>query len=172
MIRRDVKESHEKCVLEGFKTYCGLLNHRLEIIERPDPPDAIIDFNGKRMWIEITDAFISKELAESITSFASEDKKNIPIPKNKRFIVSPHERFSSILKETILKKYEKPSINDIFNRYGSGILLVGIVNPFTSANEVLDREKEKLLEEINSKEKIFHSIYFFDGLCSSFYQLL
>lgn len=172
MKRNEIKDVHEDSVLESFRKYSASLNKIIEVISKPEPPDAIITINGNTTWIEITDAFFSPELAESITSHVADDKTQKPIPKEKRFCIGPDEQFSSVLESVIVKKYDKGSIGNVYKQYGSGILLVGIINPFSDAKELIDTEKQRILEAIKSKEKRFNEIYLYDVHDHIFHKLL
>ncbi|MBP9727529.1 MAG: hypothetical protein KBD83_08735 [Gammaproteobacteria bacterium] len=172
MKRNEIKSAHENSVLESFKKHCATSNHIVEIISKPEPPDAIITINGNKTWIEITDAFFSSELAESITTHAANNKTHKPVPIKKRFAIEPDEQFSNALQDAIIKKYNKISIGKIYQQYGSGILLVGVINPFSSIQELIATEKEKILAEIKSKESRFNAIYLYCVSDHVFYKLL
>lgn len=130
MKRNEIKDVHEVSVVESFKKHSISFNKIITVISKPEPPDAIITINGNTTWIEITDAFFSLELAESITTHVADDKLHKPVPKARRFCIEPDEQFSSILESVIVKKYDKGSIEKVYTQYGSGILLVGVINPF------------------------------------------
>jgi len=160
--RREIKEAHEQAVINGFKQYCEDKGSILELIDKPEPPDALVLIDGKKTWIEITDAFFNQEFAESITSYAADDKKHKPVPKEKRFTIEPSQSFNAILIECILKKYIKNSIGKVFEKNGSGILIVGINTPFSEAEDLASSEKESILKAIKPYEQRFHAIYFYD----------
>lgn len=160
--RNQLKKEHESSVLESFIVYQRALNNLVEIIETPDPPDAIITFNGSKTWIEITDAFFNKEIAESITSHAASNKIHKPVPKEKKFCVEPDEQFSDVLIKVIIEKYKKTSFGKVFKTYGAGILLVGIINPFADAKKLITSENSKILQEIKLQEQRFSEIYFYN----------
>ena len=63
------------------------MEQTFKVISKPEPPDAIIAINGSTTWIEITDAFFSRELAESITTHVADDKSHKPVPKEKRVCI-------------------------------------------------------------------------------------
>jgi hypothetical protein len=172
MKRNEVKKTHEDAVLDSFKKYSASSNKIVEIISKPEPPDAIIRINGDETWIEITDAFFSKELAESVTTHVADDKTHKPVPKEKRSCIEPDEQFSSILVSAIIKKYDKESIGNVYKQYGSGILLVGIINPFSDAKELINTEKQRILEALKSKEKRFNKIYLYDVHDHIFHKML
>lgn len=172
MKRAEVKDAHENSVLNSFGEHCENCGNTVKVISKPEPPDAIISINGNTTWVEITDAFFSPELAESITTHVADDKTHKPVPKEKRFSIEPDEQFSSVLESVIVKKYDKGSIGNVYNQYGSGILLVGIINPFSDAKELINTEKQRILEAIKSKEKRFNEIYLYDVHDHIFHKLL
>jgi hypothetical protein len=172
MKREDVKEAHESVVLNSFVDYCVNCGNTLEINSKPEPPDAIVTLNGNKTWIEITDAFFNKELAESITKHVADDKTHTPVPKEKRVCIEPDEQFSAVLESVIVKKYDKDSIGNIYKQYGSGILLVGVINPFSDAKELVNTEKQRVLKAVKLKEKRFNEIYLYDVHDHIFHKLL
>ena len=172
MKRNKIKNVHEDSVLDSFKKHSASLNNIVVVISKPEPPDAIITINGNTTWIEITDAFFSRELAESITTHVADDKKHKPVPKDKRFCIEPDEQFSSVLERVIVKKYDKESIGSVYKQYGSGILLVGIINSFSDAQELISTEKQRILEAIKLKEKRFNEIYLYGVHDHIFHKLL
>ena len=163
MLRRDVKNKHENAVLKNFTSYLKAKGIKVELLCKPDPPDAIVIINGEKSWIEITDAFLNPELAESITSFISEDRPHKPVPGHARKTNEPDKSYDERLSEIINQKYKKMKL--IYDRYGPGILLVGIQNPYSSAaclslNAVSKPEKFDPL--------IFREMYFYDTSGSAF----
>ena len=172
MKRNEIKDAHENSVLENFKKYYSKSNNIVEIIGKPEPPDAIVTINGNKTWIEITDAFFSSELAESITTYVAEDKVHKPVPRKKCFVIEPNAQFSSILKNVIERKYDKQSIGRVYQQYGRGILLVGIINPFALAENLVETEKQKILNLIKSKEERFTKIYLYEINNHAFFQLI
>jgi hypothetical protein len=172
MKRNEIKDVHEGSVLESFKKQSVYLNKIIEVISKPEPPDAIITINGNTTWIEITDAFFSRELAQSVTTHVADDKTHKPVPKEKRFCIEPDEQFSSTLESVIVKKYDKESIGKVYKQYGSGILLVGVINPFFAAKNLVNIEKQRILEAVKSKEERFNEIYLYDVYDHIFHKLL
>ena len=172
MKRSEIKDAHENSVLESFVKHSADSGQIIKIIEKPEPPDAIVTIHGSKTWIEITDAFFSPELAESITTHVADDKIHKPVPKEKRKGIDPDENFSDILVSVINKKFNKRSIGKVYRKYGSGILLVGIINPFSDARELVNTEKQKILDAIKLKEPSFNEIYLYGVHDHVFYQLL
>lgn len=163
--RRNLKEHHENAVLENFSKYLKAHGISIEICCNPDPPDAIVLINGKKSWIEITDAYLNNALAESITSSIAADKKYKPVPFKERVILEPQKQYENTLISRIQKKYSL--MEKIYEKYGSGILLVGIQNPFTSAEAISSNGID--VSRIEGKTKIFHEIYYYDTSGSAFF---
>lgn len=172
MKRAEVKDAHENSVLNSFVEHCTNCGNTVKVISKPEPPDAIVTINGNATWVEITDAFFSPELAESITTHVADDKIHKPVPKEKRLSIDPDGQFNSVLESVIIKKYDKESIGNVYKQYGSGILLVGVINPFSDAKELISTENQKILEAIKLKEKRFSEIYLYDVHDHIFHKLL
>jgi hypothetical protein len=103
--RRDLKNVHEEAVLRHFKAHLENDGRHLNILDRPEPPEAIADLDGERTWIEITDAFLDKAHAIGLTSFAADDVDHIP--DDGRLVLDPDATFSSVLLAVIEAKYDK-----------------------------------------------------------------
>lgn len=160
--RKNLKSVHEAAVLRQFQAYLKSGGIRLEILERPEPPEALVELNGQRTWIEITDAFLDQDHAIGLTSRASEDVEHIP--DHQRLIVDPDASFSSVLHSVIGKKYDKSSMRSIAETQGPGILLVGVFTPFTTAEVVAHDEAAPVAKLISSKPiPIFNTIYVYEG---------
>ena len=160
--RRNLKTAHEEAVLQHFKTHLEQHGIRLEILNRPDPPEAIVEVNGARTWIEITDAFLDKKHAISVTSGACDDVKHMR--DDRRLVVEPDNTFSSALYSVIEAKYDKASMQKIAETKGPGVLLVGVFTPFTNSAEVVRTEARSITELVLSKpNKVFNTIYVYDG---------
>ncbi|MBA6383653.1 hypothetical protein H4J45_09730 [Colwellia sp. BRX10-6] len=159
MKRSEVKETHENSVLAGFKSLSELNGNIVEILDKPEPPDAIITINGKKTWIEITDAFISPEHARSITSQVAEDKEWI---KSTPGLINVDD-FNETLKGVIKAKYDKDSIQRVYRKRGAGILIVGCFSPF---HYPIEENIEELISTIqdtySSNEPMFNEIYLYD----------
>lgn len=89
MKRREVKEYHEKAVTAHFKNYLSLENKTLVVISNPDPPDAIVKIDENKTWIEITDAYLKREIAEFTTSTIADDGPLYLCQKKAVFALNP-----------------------------------------------------------------------------------
>ena len=153
---------HEEAVLRQFKAHLESVDVCLEILDRPEPPEAIVELNGNRTWIEITDAILDKDHAISLTSGASDDKEHIR--DDGRLLVEPDAMFSSVLHSVIEAKYDKTSMRSIAKDLGPGILLVGVFTPFTTAEAVARDEAAEVAALISGKPmQVFSTIYAYEG---------
>lgn len=169
--RRELKNAHEKAVLRQFSTHLENENSCLEILERPEPPEAIVEINGERTWIEITDAFLDQDHAIGLTSGAADDMEHIP--DDRRLIADPDSTFSSVLHAVIGAKYDKTSMHSVAADLGPGILLVGVFTPFTTAKSVSCDEAVAIASLVSKKSiQVFDSIYVYEGTGERTFHLL
>ena len=159
MKHRDIQPAHEESVLNSFSRHLKTQGVDLIIINRPDPPDAIVSLNGKSSWIEITDAFQSSDWAESMTSYAAEDKTHKPYAR--KLIYEPDLEACEKVKEVIMRKYVKNTMKELMENSGSGILLVGAYTPLTLPEEIIKQAGNSIFAAIAQEEPIFNSIYLY-----------
>lgn len=160
--RRDLKSLHEDAVIQGFGDHLNDQGSLLTVLTKPDPPEAMVEIDGKIHWIEVTDAFLDKGHAIGLTSGACDDVPNRP--DSGRLIGEPDKKFRESLLSVIETKYDKNSMQSIASANGPGILLVGIFTPFNTARGVTSEEKSSIENLINKKQtKIFGQIYLYDG---------
>lgn len=160
--RRELKNVHEEAVLRHFKAHLETQGVYLDILERPEPPEAIVEMDGQRTWVEITDAFLDEQHAIGLTSGACHDTKHIP--DDKRLVINPGEMFSAALHSVIEAKCDKASMRAIADAEGPGILLVGVFTPFTTAEEVACAEAASIADLVSEKpSNVFKTIYVYDG---------
>lgn len=159
MKRSEVKEVHEDSVLKAFQNYNELISNHVDILDKPEPPDALIEINGIKNWIEITDAFINPDHARSLTTHVAEDKEWI---KSAPTLINVDD-FKEILRSVTKKKYNKPSIQNVYKEYGQGILIIGCFSPFHyPINENIEELADVINDIYSSNEKLFKEIYFYD----------
>ena len=145
-----------------FKAHLESHGSRLNMLDRPEPPEAICELNDKRTWIEITDAFLDRDHAIGLTSFASDNMDHVP--DDRRLVIDPDAMFSSVLHADIEAKYDKASMQKVAEAEGPGILLVGIFTPFVTAEAVAHDEADSVAILIASKAvPVFGSIYAYEG---------
>src|SRR5689334_4921333 len=65
----EIKRRHEFAVAKDFANYISTHDEVFNVIETPDPPDAILKSNLKRtIWVEIRDVFRAANEAKSLMS--------------------------------------------------------------------------------------------------------
>ncbi len=168
MKRREAKDVHEKTVLDSFKTMLAKEGRVLSILERPDPPDAIVDIDGNKSWIEITEAMFNKDYARNITSFPPDDAAHVYSEQN--LLGESEETFEQNVIKVVSKKYEKASIRSIYSTNGSGILLVGLFSPFVDI-EVINDLSQVVSEIVRNNDARFNQVYFYDR-AHNFYKVV
>ena len=160
--RRDLKSVHEDAVLRQFKAHLESNGGRLEILERPEPPEAIVELDGNSTWIEVTDAFLDKDHAIGLTSYAADDVNHVP--DDGRLVLEPDATFSAVLQSVISAKYDKATMQSISESNGPGILLVGVFTPFTTAEAVAHEEADSVARLVAQKPvQVFSTIYVYEG---------
>ena len=160
--RRDLKSVHEDAVLRQFKAHIENNGGRLDILERPEPPEAIVELDGNSTWIEVTDAFLDKDHAIGLTSYAADDVDHVP--DDGRLVLEPDATFSAVLQNVISAKYDRASMQGISESKGPGILLVGVFTPFTTAEAVAHEEAESVARLVAKKTvQVFSTIYAYEG---------
>lgn len=153
---RDLNPTHESAVLDSYKNLLSSQGKVLELINRPDPPDAIVKIDGVDTWIEITDAHFSQETAISITSHAADDKVHIP---SKGDLVRDFDSITNERVESAIRaKLQKKTMQSIATSNKPGILLVGLYGPFFNILEVESNFSDEFKAELKV-QNIFSSIY-------------
>ena len=71
---QQIKEQHELSVIASFISFLSTEGKDVQLIARPDPPDAIVIINGHKTWVEITGAYFSEEVAKRITASTANNK--------------------------------------------------------------------------------------------------
>lgn len=161
MKHREIQPAHEESVLRSFGDYYQKQGHEFKVVDRPDPPDAIVEIGREKCWIEITDAFQSFDLAQSITSYAADDK--VHKPYQRRLIFEPDQEACGKVREVIIKKVQKQSIRDVAAKFGKGILLVGCYTPLTTPQEIIELAKESIIKELSGEADVFESIFLYEN---------
>ena len=157
--RSEIKDQHEKSVLSSFACFTKNGGKSFDLIERPDPPDAIVKIDGADTWIEITDAFFSKEVAISITSYAAGGATHYPSKGGR--VLDPDSIIANNLLSAIKEKTDKNTMKGQAKASGPGILLVGLYGPFVDINEIANNLSNELINEVAS-QRVFSTIYIYE----------
>lgn len=138
--RAAIQDAHELVVLrEGLAEHNRVHGLNLTVISRPDPPDAILSDGLSTTWMELTDAFFSEGWAMHVSSYAS-IKGHKPMARG--LYMGMDEQFAANFCDLITKKAAKNSYKPLIQRYGPGILVVGLESPWLE-DETLDAIDEE-----------------------------
>lgn len=99
-----------------------------KVIERPDPPDAIIQSKTKTSWIEISEAYWNSDWAQDINTYAASDQEYKPMSPGVKG--SMDAAFANNLVGVISRKLSNNNYAKAFEKHGKGYLVVGIRYPF------------------------------------------
>lgn len=126
--RQYIKQAHERAQVAAF---IGWLNSRyrakFEVINEPNPPDAIIRSGRTTRWVEVTDAFWSDAFAKDEYSYVTPGENHTPMGKGP--FVDPDVQFAARFVDVVRKKLEKRSYLSSMQEYGPGYLVVPIMYP-------------------------------------------
>ncbi|MFZ3119521.1 MAG: hypothetical protein WA159_14530 [Variovorax sp.] len=126
--RAAIQDAHEIAVLRAALTEHNRLHGlTLELLSRPDPPDAILSDGKTTTWLELTDAFFSPEWARDLSSYAASEKH---IPMRSGPYMDMDALLAAKVCELICRKAAKSSYKPFISKYGPGILVVGLESPW------------------------------------------
>lgn len=136
-----VKDLHENASIQEALDILNLGQIKeFKIIERPDPPDAIISDGETHSWIEHVDAFRSDEEAEELLSTVTPGE--IPYQRSEQLVCSPDHRIANSIKCKLWKKLKKTSYETYFKKYGKGILIISDQDFLFSETSIVHLEEE------------------------------
>ena len=121
--RKKIQDNHELAVLNEFINWLNSQSHQeFKIIERPDPPDAIIKGNSRIEWLGHTDAYRSPEEAQEERSRVTLGEK--PYHRKEHPIIGSDERIAAVVVNSLHSKLQKDSYKTVYEKYGQGTLIV------------------------------------------------
>lgn len=133
--RRITQQAHERAQVGVFVAW---LNSRyrakFEVVDEPNPPEAIIRSGRTTRWVEVTDAFWSDAFAQDEYTYATPGENHKPI--GNRLFLEPDAQFATRFVEVVQKKLEKSSYLPSKQTYGTGYLLVPIMYPLFTSNSL------------------------------------
>jgi hypothetical protein len=126
--RREVQRQHERAVVNDFLRWFERRHKvRFHVIDEPNPPEAIIQSKRLTRWVEVVDAFWSKEWARDQYSFGTPGEEHVAIAPGP--YVNPDLRFAQSFVESLSKKLAKSSYLSVAKQYGPGYLVVNVDYP-------------------------------------------
>lgn len=138
--RAAIQDAHELAVLrDGLAEHNRVYDLNLTITSRPDPPDAILSDGLSTTWMEVTDAFFSERWAMDLSSHAS-IKGHKPMARG--LYIDMDKQFAVNFCDLLTKKAVKKSYKPLIQKYGPGILVVGLESPWLDS-ETLDAIDEE-----------------------------
>lgn len=138
--RAPIQKQHERSVMLNFLEWYNNENKTAYIIyDEPDPPEALIRDGNSKNWLEVTDTFYSSEWAKTKLSYATPGEANSPWKGGLQ--INMDEYFANVFVENLHKKLTKKSYTPFKNKYGAGILLVNLENPFLDQDTFDDISK-------------------------------
>lgn len=125
----------------------------------PEPPDFIVrsEKSGKRTWIEITSAFMSKEWARDVTSYASTSEVHRPISYS--VVEEPDKLIAQEFTEVVQKKLNKDSYKNFVRDIGLGYLIVPLMYPLLTHHTFNQMRQTWVQTGISLNRSAFRSIY-------------
>jgi hypothetical protein len=133
--RRDIQQAHERTQVALFLKWLNeRYRSRFEVVEEPNPPEAIIRSGRTTRWVEVTTAFWSDEYAQDEYSYATPGEMHKPMGSGP--FVGPDAKFAGRFVDVIRKKLEKKSYLPSKEAYGPGYLLVPIMYPLFNSHSL------------------------------------
>lgn len=133
--RAENKSKHEEFYINAFIDW-----HRTafgscyEVVERPDPPDAIIRSEYTTTWVEISDIYWNKSWAKDVHTYSAIDEEHRPIPPG--FHAGPDAQFAQQFVDVVGNKLSKSNYKEFFDSYGPGYLVLPIMYPLFNHHSV------------------------------------
>ena len=141
---RDIKNVHESAVVNDFVVWMNRTQGTdWRVIDRPDPPDAVIADGDAYAWVEHTDLYRHWEEARSETSFATRGKEHIPHSENP--ICDPDRRTAMALMKTLQNKLSNNSYRSAYERYGQGYLVI------SERDALFDKDTEQEIDRLTDE---------------------
>ena len=117
--RRHLQEAHEKFTVSLFLDNFNHYYHTdFKVIEEPNPPEAIIQSKRSTRWVEVTTAYMSKEFAIDINSYATQGETHKP--SREGLIVGPDAQFAGQFVDAV----KKSSKNQLTSHAGKNMVKV------------------------------------------------
>lgn len=129
MSRKDIKDRHERYVVDEFLRFWESQHHEhFEVVERPDPPEAVVESPQRRTWIEVGTVYASDAWAKALHSYSNPDEEHKPMPPGPyvNMDLTFAERFLTVLRD----KLTKTSYGPVFKALGPGILVLDTKTPW------------------------------------------
>lgn len=155
--RAEIQEAHELAVLTvGLAEHNRIHGLSLEVISRPDPPDAILSDGSITTWMELTDAYFSEAWARDLSSFSSIKGHE---PMGRGMYIDMDNQLAENFCDLLIKKAKKNSYQAVVQQHGPGILVVGLESPWLDDETINAIDEEWLRRESPDISATFAHVY-------------
>lgn len=152
-----IKEKHERYQV-------GLLINELnrryrstfQVVEEPDPPEAIIRSGRTTRWAEVVTAFWNEAYAKDLNSYATPGETHVSVGNG--LFMDMDNQFAYKFVVAVKSKLEKNGYLPFREKYGPGYLVVSIQYPFLD-DHTFECIREEWLREKVDDLGCFRSIY-------------
>lgn len=136
---RDViKNGHEKFIVKQFLYWFNLRTGKnYEVVGKPEPPDALIKYQGEHKWVEHADIYRSSE--EAREEYSSVTPSEEVYFHTEHPIIAPDARIALRVYKILNHKLSKSSYAEAHGKYGPGILILTERDPLfdeSTLNEI------------------------------------
>ena len=138
--RRPIQQADERFFVAQFlKWFNRAYRSNFQVVEEPNPPEAIIRSSRTTRWVEVSTAFWNSAYAKDLYSFATPDEEHKPVEPGTNYGMDQSLAFNFV--SVLKKKLEKKSYVPYRDKYGPGYLIVPIRHPW------FDGETVRLMKE-------------------------
>lgn len=154
-----VKFLQETSIIEDFISFFNQKRSIYKLHDRPDPPDAVIEntFLKKYFWFEVTTVFFSKEWAIDLNSSADHNRVHKPMQQG------PYVNMDDTVFQRTIKifseKNKKKSYDEVFSKYGKGMLVIKVYSPWGVDNNLFVSIKNAIRRK--NKRTLFNRVYIY-----------
>lgn len=160
MGRDAAKRAREEALLQEFIVWLKSNESTdYRIVDRPDPPDAIITSSLKTTWIEHADIVRSDEEAHELFSLLNPEE---PRYFHKGLAIDGHDGLPREAVRTLAKKLTKASYASICTAHGPGLLLLSEMDPLfdeSTLREIVEDVREFLRQCPEVNRGYFERVY-------------
>ena len=155
-----IKLAHENAMLQhAIAEHNRVTGRNYAVIDRPEPPDAILEDGFERTWMEVTDAFHSAEWARHLNTYNS-IKGHVSMARGP--YIGMDEQLAVHFCDLLEKKASKTSYHAALTKYGPGILAIGIQSPWIAPDSLDEIRDEWRRRGAPSLTHIFAHVYIYD----------
>ncbi len=156
--REKIKQAHEDAVVDQFIEWYNSKNGTgFSVFEKPEPPDALAQHDGKFIWIEHADIY--RSLEEAREERAAVTPGEIPYERQEHPIYEPDKRTAFAFVTTLTKKLSKNSYDKFFKKYGPGILVLTERDPLFNESTWDCITEQLKVEKFQNDKGYFQTVY-------------